>query len=83
MEVRKLLAACQKEPKLVLLDGTSHGAVEVLDFVDCGLARQTTGNQFLIGVGADKAGVDPAEEQLAVKLVAAILGNHVGIDAAR
>src|SRR5207247_9429161 len=80
-KVGGLFAAGQKEPQLVLLDGPTQRAIELLDLIDRGLACETTGNQLLIDVGADKFGVQPADEQIAVKLVAAILGNHVGVDA--
>src|SRR5262249_56887477 len=80
-KIGSLFATRHKEPQLVLLHGPANGAVEVLDFIDRKLAGETAGSQLLIDVGADKFGVYPAEEQVAVKLVAAILGHHVSVDA--
>ena len=81
MKLGNLFATCQKEPQLVLFDRPSQRAVEVIDLVDCRLARHTAGHQLLIDVGPYKAGAHPADEQISMKLVAAVLGNHVGVDA--
>src|SRR5207249_12089954 len=81
-KVGRLFAAGQEEPQLVLLDGAANRAVEVLDLIDRELAADSAGDQFLIDVVTDKVRMHPAEKQIAVKLVAAILGNHVGVNAA-
>src|SRR5207247_5583517 len=81
LKLGNLFATCQKEPQLVLFDRPSQRAVEVIDHVDRRLARYTPGYQLLIDVGSAEAGVHPTEERIGMKLVAAVLGNHVGVDA--